>query len=261
VKWLSFEPAGYGGRVRAARFERRSLLPLSAACLVANGVRESLGALLGSALTVSLLEPVVPSNDAWSAIGADAVAFRVRGDRADAAIVLGFADASALAAAAFGERTMPTRALAQLSEIEREVVERAVAALAPSIGAICGTGDRRAPERLSGIAGFATYFELVVQGALSARIGIALSREAEPEPAAGLDLDALAAVRLRVRAALGLGSISAGEAAALAAGAIVPIPSTGALGGRLHVGGRTLALGTCGVLGGRYAFLTTGGGQ
>ncbi|MBV8490591.1 MAG: hypothetical protein JO199_08680, partial [Candidatus Eremiobacteraeota bacterium] len=106
MRSLAFERTGarVGGRtIRRARFERRSMLPVGAACLVAASVRESLASAWGRATVVRLFEPAIPSPSAWEAIASGAAIYRVRGDACDAAIVLRPPDAAALAAAAFGE--------------------------------------------------------------------------------------------------------------------------------------------------------------
>ena len=259
MKWLAFERAHGARRVRAARFESRSSLPVSAASLVANSAREALSALFGAPVGVRLFEPSIPTPEGWAAIAAGAMTFCLRGDRADAAIVLRPRDARALADAAFGERGSVTPR--PLSAIESDVVERVVRALAPSLIPVCGTRERGAVERIGSIAGFTTYFELLTGGVAEARIGVALSREPDSERGATLAPEDLAGVRLRPRVCIAMGRITAAEAAALEIGDLVPIPSADVFRGRLQLSGRTLALGTCGVRDGRYAFLTTGGGQ
>ena len=264
MKYLSFGFAGkraHGKRIRSAQFEERSAMPVPAACAVAAGVREALAAMLGSPVDVRLLEPVVPSPQAWAAIVAGALLYRVRGDLADAAIVLRKPDALALAAGAFGEaaagaRTPPR----ELSAMERDVLDRAVAAFAGCLRAACGPGEPAAFERVASIAGFVTYFELIVERPVEARIGIALSRDPLREPVAGLRLADLAGIPIAASVVVDVGSIPAGTAASLRAGTILPIPRTSALRGRLCLAGRTLAEGTCGVSDGRYALMTTGGG-
>ncbi len=264
MRSLAFRTAaGYvgGRRISNASFEARSSLSASAACLVASGMREALAALLGTPATLRLLEPAIPSPHAWAAILEDAALYRLRGDRADAALVVRPGDALALAGAAFGEPPERGRRPERpLSAIEADVVGRTLAALVPSLAAVCGGGERRL-ERVAAIAGFVTYFELAIETPVEARIGVALSRDPEPDRSGRFELGDLADVRLAPRVELGLGTMPAGAAAALAIGSIVPIPSTGALRGSLRVGGRTLATGTCGVLDGRYAFMTTGGGR
>jgi len=72
VKRLTFE--GAGSAPRRVSFEERSWLPLSAACLVAGGIRETLGALLGMQLQTQLFEPGVPRVDGWKVIVLPALA-------------------------------------------------------------------------------------------------------------------------------------------------------------------------------------------
>lgn len=263
MKSLTFDAGGDrgGGRIRSARFERRSMLATAAACMVASAVRESLGALWGRPANVRLLEPTIPSPQAWAQIVSDATLFRLRAEFADAAIVLRRHDAAALAAAAFGESLSPTAEGRELSPIECEMLDRTVARLAAALAPICGACERGGLERVRSIAGFVTYFELSID-APPARIGIALSRDPAPERAGCLDLGDLAGVTLAPSVELALGQLSTQSAAALAVGSILPIPSKRALRGRLRVGGRTLGEGACGVIDGHYALIVkTGGGR
>ena len=201
---------------------------------------------------------MIPSPQAWREIVRDAEFFRLRGENADAAIVLRRGDALALAAAAFGETgAVPER---DLSAIERDVLARTVAALAPSLAAVCGgSGERGALERVATIAGFVTYFELVVEGPVGARIGIALSRDPAPERSGRLEPADLAGVVLAPRVTLSLGAVEARIAAGLSIGTVLPIPRTAGFRGSLRLAGRTLARGTCGVVDGYYALSISNG--
>ncbi len=252
MKSLTFGSASHDGtNVRGARFEDRSSLPVSAACVVAGGVRETLASIFGVTIAVRLLEPVIPSPEAWLAIARGATLYRFRGSVADGAIVLRPADAAALAGAAFGERPIAPAPERELSPLEREVLDRTVAAIAGTLNAVCGARERDVLERAASIAGFITYFEVVLEQALEARIGIALSRDPIPEPHGRLEIDDLGDVLLTPAVCIDLPGIEAGTLARLTAGAIVPIPTRG-FRGRLHVNGRTLAHGTCGAHDGRY---------
>lgn len=239
-------------RVRKAVFGRRSALPASAACVVANGVRETLASLLRTSVAIRLLEPGIPSAAAWPAILKGTDLYRVRGALADAAIVLRRGDALALAAALFGERPAPQRER-ELSPIERDLLERAIRAMAAHLGAVCGTRETLLPERVARIEGFATYFELLLEGPVVARIGIALSREPVPESRNCFEIAHLAAVNLIAHATLDLDAISAGAIARLVCGATLAVRpfDFGRCTLRLH--GRGLARGTCGVRHGRFA--------
>lgn len=258
MKTLTFAPANAsldGGRVRAARFETRSGLPVSAACMVASGVRETLSALFGTPIATRLLEPTIPSAHAWPVIAGEAILYRLRGSVADAAIVLRPADAAALAAAAFGEREAVPETPRPLSRLERDVLDRAANAIAGALPAVCGAREHEALERAETIGGFATYFEILLERPVEARIGIALSRDPSPEPHGRVAIDDLAAVTLTCAATLDLSAISAGTLSALAPGAIVPAPRAGGLRGRLRAGEATLVRGTFGARDGRYALL------
>src|ERR1700734_1263613 len=126
-----------GRRLKRARFEARSALPISAACVVANGVRETLSSLLGVPVAMRLFAPSIPSPHAWQAILDNARLYRVRGNVADAAIVLRAADANGLSAALFGESGNGA-AQRSLSPIECDVLDRMVASIAANLGAVCG---------------------------------------------------------------------------------------------------------------------------
>ena len=145
-----------GHRIRHIVFEERSTLPVSAACIVASGVRDTLSALFGEAVTLKLYEPSIPTPSAWIAIGRDATIYRARMGNADAAVIVRPADASALAAAAFGEHAVRAAAL---SSLERTVLERTVQAIALQFGPICGSGTREsALEPLTDLHGFTHIF-------------------------------------------------------------------------------------------------------
>jgi len=248
-------PASLGSkRVRTARFSARSCFPVSAACVVANAVRETLSSLLGTAVSVRLLEPSIPTPHAWRAIAADALLYRVCGRVVDAALVLRMADAIAFAAAAFGEPPTGVAKDRTLSPMERDVVERIVGATAPSLASVCGARDGIRAERVPAIDGFVTYFEVSVEEPVGARIGVAVSRDPSPEPRGALDLGHLSAVPVTVRAGIDLGRVSAAAAlASLAPGKIVTLRRAHLDRCDLLMYGRRVARGSCGVRNGRYA--------
>lgn len=250
---LSFDRACeivHGRRVRRSRFERRSSLPVSAACLTANAMRETLGALLGGPASLRLLEPRIPDDAAWSAISRDAQLFAVRGPAADAVLVLRAGDALALATAAFGE---PAGAVRPLSTVENEVVLRAVRALAGSLAPICGR-ELSPVERILDIRACTTYFELLVERPAELRLGVALSRDPQAPAAGALRIDDLMDVEVEVRVEFARGSLSAAEFVDLRPGADVPMMTRVGDPGLLRAGGTVLARGECGALGARSAF-------
>jgi hypothetical protein len=239
-------------RVRSAQFEPRSSLPVSATCVVANAVRETLSALLGTSVRLRLFEPSIPSPQAWTAILEDARLYRSRGRVADAAIVLRVPDAATLSAALFGEsHAGPAR---DLSPIECDVVDRMIAAVAANLAAVCGKREESSLERVGTIAGFVTYFELSVEEPVSARIGIALSRDPAPERGASLDVAHLAGIRLAAKAVIDLGTAEAAAVARIAVGTMLPISDAALRSCALTTHRRRLAGGSCGVQRAQYAF-------
>jgi hypothetical protein len=249
-----------GRRIRETCFEDRSCLPASAACVVASGARETLGALLASAVSLRLFEPVLPSPDAWRTILHDATIYRYRGTVADAAIVLRAPDARALARAVFGETAsddlLPD---APLSPLESDVLARVAAAIGASLPAVCGVREGSSIERVADIRGFTTFFELHMERPVRASIGIAVSREPAMEPRGALALQDLEAVGLSLDVVIDIGSFPATLVAGLEPGDLLPIEAP-ALRGRLRAGGRTLAYGRCGVRRGWYALTLEGTG-
>jgi hypothetical protein len=253
MKMLGFstrsQPEG-DRRVRPVVFEERSMLPVSAACIVASGVRETLSALFGEAVTLKLYEPTIPTPAAWNAIGRDATIYRFRMANADAAVIVRPADASALAAAAFGERAVRATAL---SSLERTALERTVQAIALQFGPICGSGTREPVlEVLTDLHGFTTFFELQLERPILSRIGIALSRDPLPQAHPAVELDQLYDLSFELTVHIDVGRYRAADIGALEPGAVLALPS-GALRGALFAAGRMLALGECGVHGQHYA--------
>src|SRR5271168_4105276 len=180
-----------GRTVRAIAFVRRSTLPLSAACLVANGVREQLSRLLASELEVELAEPAVPGPAECRLLVEGAIVFRVRGRICDGFIIIRPADARRLAALAFGESERASGA--PLSDIERVTLERIVAALAPLCNTLCGTlgpVTRETSERAA--LDLQSYFEVRTTGSPALAIGFALARDPIEEVAPQMSLDDLA---------------------------------------------------------------------
>ncbi len=255
MKTLAFEPDAYavhGRRVRAGRFVERSLLPVSAACLVANGVREALAGAIACDVEVRLLAPVVPSSSAWRAIADRSTIVVVHGASGDAALVLHEIDAAKLAAAVFGETVVSAR---ELSHIERRVVERLVTVLAGALSPVCGvTAAAAGPGDGALLAGFAVYFEVLVEQPVSARIGIALAADAAPARGPSLQIEDLLPCELELRVRSEAPPISIAELAALELGSVVPMTGTTAFAGSLLLAGREIARGECGVLGPRFAF-------
>lgn len=238
-------------RIRNARFEERSVLPVTAACVLANGVRETLARLFAAPVELRLLAPLAPSALAWRAITRDASLYRISGARSDAAIVLRPESRVGLAVAAFGEPAVGERSL---SRLEETVLERIVTALLPNFSPICGRpAEILAWERAGAIPGFRTYFELLIERPVELRIGVALARDPAPEPHQLLTLEELAEVLVDVRVCTEGVRAPANSLAAIELGEIVPITEQTGLTAVATVAGRVIGRGECGVRGNRLA--------
>lgn len=260
MRILAFERASEldgARRVRRAVFERRSSMAISAACVIANGVRETLGALLAQPVALRLLEPVIPDAAGWETIASGAQVFAVRGSACDAAFVLRPAEALGLAACAFGESPDETR---PLSAVEQEVLVRALRSLAGTLAPVCGR-DLGALERISGVQGYATYFELLVERPHPARIGIALSIDPCSQGTATLRLEDLLDVEVELSVEFARGALAAAAFLDLRPGTDVPMTTRIGEAGRLRLGGAVLARGECGALGERSALLVATSGR
>lgn len=245
--------ASFGAkRIREAHFALRSSLPVSAACVVANAMRETLATLVSIPVAVRLFEPVMPRADAWRAIVAGASLYRIAGTTLDAAIVLRPKDAVALASLLFGEAE---RAERDLSVIERTVVARAVQALAGALAPVCGFRETPRSEPILDIDAYATYFEVLVEQPVAARIGIALSRDPQPAPGARLRPADLLDVEIELTAVLAEGVLDAASLLALGEGTSVPMTSKVGDDGVLLAGTTVIARAECGAQGSRAAIV------
>jgi uncharacterized membrane protein len=240
-------------RVRAIRFDARSSLPTSAACVVANGVRETLTSLFGTPASMRICEPTIPPAHTWPVILRNAMLYRVRGSVVDAALVLRTIDAIAIASTIFGELPCTVSTVRELSKIEREIIDRTASAIAANLGAICGVRDGHYAERMGTVGAFVTYFDLLLEEPVTASIGIALSRDPAPQPLVHFELGHLAGVSIGVVASLEIGAVEAGVIARLAPGSILSVQSSQLSRCALTAAGRPLALGHCGVRNARFA--------
>lgn len=234
-------------RVKAVRFIRRSSLPLRAACVVANGVRETLASAFGTAVVLRLFPPLIPDPHAWPAIFREAHIYRLSGAAAEAILIVRDVDARMLAAAAFGESeaSMPA-----LSSIERTVLERIVALLGLQLSAICGGSPK--PEPVADPGPVETYFELQIERPVLARIGIGLRFDPAESPVPALEFADIADIPIELRVHIELGPMPLARILDVQPGDV--LAGAGTRAGVLSAAGRVLALGECGVSGGRYAF-------
>jgi hypothetical protein len=236
--------------LRRARFVRRSSLPLSAACLIANGVRETLGRLLACDLEVEVLTPAIPDARARRLLVASAELYRVRGRLCDALIVVRAADARRLVARAFGEEETPARR--PLSSIESATLERVVHGLAPLCSTLCGTLGPVSNELADRAAcDLATYFEVRTIGVVSATIGFGLTRDPEETVCDCLTIDDLASVEICGAVELASGALSVPAFSRLSPGVTIALDAALGQLGTLRFGDVTFARGACGSSEGR----------
>jgi flagellar motor switch/type III secretory pathway protein FliN len=243
-----------GRVVRAAHFRRRSSLPASAACLVANGAREQLSRLLAIDLETEVTEPAVLDAAARTVLFAGGFAYRVRGHGCDAFVALRAPEAKRLAAAAFGELDVP--ADATLSVLERATLERLAGALTALCAPLCGAVravQAESPERAAREA--ETYFEVRTGGRVVASVGFALSRD-PAEPAAGepFALEELEDVEIPCCVEFARGALNVGVFSRLAEQTTIALDTPIGAGGTLFASDVPLLRGICGARDGRSAF-------
>jgi flagellar motor switch/type III secretory pathway protein FliN len=252
IATLVFEPAR--GGIGRARFVRRPSLPVEAACVVANGVREALRTLLGEACTVTLGEPVALDAPAWRSLVHDALLFATPGRATDVVFVLAPRDARRLVAAAFGEDT--TSEDGAWSALEAGAIERIVARCANACDALCV--ERRGPTSAVDAARVprsVAYFDVRVSAPVALTLGVGILRELpETPPSATLTPAALGSVAVDVRVVVGRGTMPVPRLLELQPGSVVPLNTKVEEEGELNLAGQRIALGSCGARNGRAAF-------
>ena len=242
-----------GRSIRPAIFERRSRLPVSAACVVGNAVREILSALLGRPVNVAVCEPVIPAPQAWPLLTGGAAMFRARGQLSDGAFIVRQKDALALVSGIFCEDdAIETRTL---SAIEGDVLQRAMASLAKALVSVCGLHDECTLARCSELSGYTTYFELFFDAPFEATLGVALSQEPVERISAMFDPSHLLDAEVEVSAQFATGAVTAGTLLELQPGALLPMDTKLGNCAMLTVHGAPISQGQCGVLEQRNAFL------
>lgn len=241
-----------GRRVRNSIFERRSQMPVSAACLVGTSVRETLSVLFDTQVRLRLLEPVLPDQTAWERIAEGARIYAVRGPTCDAAFVLRPGDAVALASAAFGETKSEDR---DLSALEDVILTRVFSTLSDTLAPFCGKRGRSLWTDVPDLAGFVTYFELLLEHPIEVRIGIALSREPDPETIPSLSFSDLAELQLDLTVEIAHGFSDAAAMLDLRTGSTVELNSRIGDAAVLRAEQTEIARGEYGETGGCAAFL------
>jgi len=253
VKTLSFARFSSiieGRRIRLSLFQSRSTLPVSAACLVANAARQTLSELFALPISLKLIEPILPDSAGWESIGAQALVFTVRGTHSDAAIVLRGQDALALVCAALGEQSDEPRGL---SAIENELAARIASALRGALASICGSIGSDRIERVNSLEGYLTYFELIVETPVQARIGIALAREPQSQIVPAIKPDDVRNIHVRLTVEIAHAHLPAAAIASLRIGDTVKLDSAIGEAAHLCAGGSVFARGQCGHQGLRRA--------
>ncbi len=218
---LAFGPPVPAGerRLREARFVARSTVPVSALCLVANGVREHLRAALGVPLEITLGEAAPLCAAARARLFDGAHCFVTRGRATDVFLFVSERDARRLLAVAFQERAVDC----SLSPLERSALGRLVCGLAAVLDPLCA--ERQAPAQAVDVrqaARCTTYVDLRIGPPVEATLGLGLTRE----PAADASGPTLApehilGVECDVRAEIARGTITAAQLARLGPGEIV----------------------------------------
>jgi len=243
------------GRVRRLRFVARASIPVEAACVVANGIRETLRELFGETCELVLGEPAALDAHAWSVLTHEALLFLTRGRQTDIVLVLPQRDARRLVLRAFGEgEALPDGAC---SALELHALERIAARCAAAFDPLCA--ERRAgsqPVRALDVPACVAYFDLRVHAPVALTLGIGIVRDLpDPGPSGALPPCALDAVAVEVRAIFAEGTIGAAEFMRLKPGDVVTLGTKVGAPASLNLGGRRLATGVPGVVASRTALL------
>jgi hypothetical protein len=240
--------------VRPLRFSPRASIPLEAACLVANGIRETLRELFGAACELVLGEPAALRADAWAQLSRDALLFLTRGRQTDIVLVLPQRDARRLVLRAFGEgEALPDGAC---SALELHALERIAARCAGAFDPLCAerSGVSRS-VRPHEVPACVAYFDVRIHAPIALTLGVGIVRDLpDPGPSGALGTRALANVPLHARAVFAEGTIDAASFVRLRPGDVVPLDTALGASGALTLGGRRLATGVCGAVAARAAF-------
>lgn len=248
------------GGVRRLRFVPRASIPVEAACVVANGIRETLRELFGETCELVLGEPAALDADAWSLLARDARLFLTRGRQTDIVLVLPQRDARRLVLRAFGEGDAagaPPLPDAACTALELHALERIAGRCAAAFDPLCA--ERRAGSRAVGaheIPPCVAYFDLRVHAPVVLTLGIGIVRDLpDPGPSGALPARALEPVAVEARAVFAEGTIDAAAFVRLQPGDVVALGTKVGAPASLNLGGRRLATGVPGVVASRTAFL------
>ena len=250
---LAFERPDSTG-VRSARFVPRPSIPLGAACLVANGIRETLHDLFGEACELTIGEPAAIDVRAWDMLSRDAFCFLTCGRQTDIVLVLPPSDARTLVQRAFGE-TVITEA-ATLSALELHALERIASRCAATFDPLYAE-RRGASQRVavSGLPACVAFFDVRVSAPVALEIGVGLVRDLpDPGPAGTFPAALLGRVPLEVHVEFAAGTIDARTFLSLEPGDIVRLDTQVGAAAGLKIADTYLASGSGGISGGHYSF-------
>ena len=242
--------------VRPLRFVPRASIPIEAACLVANGLRETLRELLGATELV-VGEPAAIGADAWALLARDALLFLTRGRQTDIVLVVPQRDARRLVLRAFGESEVAEPPQAACSALELLAVERIAARCAAAFEPLCA--ERRAASRAVGldeVPPCVAYFDVRVHAPVRLTLGVGIARDLpDPGSSGALAVGALDGVPVEARAVFAEGTISTTSFVGLQPGDVVKLDTKVGDPACLNLAGRRLAYGVAGVVASRSAFL------
>lgn len=232
-----------GLHVRRASFREHSIFPLSAACLVANSMREMLSEHLGTTVSTRLSRPNIPDAPAWRLLCRNAMTRVVAGPAGEAALVLRDAQAARFARAIFGEAANES---AGLSGIEGSVLDRAMAQLCTTLTPVCGS-PLSVVANTSSVERFTTYFEILTEPPLLLRIGVAIRAEPVTPPSELFAVNDLRAVPFTAVARYGNARIRAADLMALQPGAVLTFDNGSCEQATLAIDGTEVARGVPGA--------------
>ena len=236
-----------------ARFVRPCSLPLETLAAVAAELATRIGRLFEPPPPrVDFFAPVEVDAQRWDALSAGARTYRIAGEKRSCALLVGAADARAIAGEACGERVRAS-ARDAISRIELRVLDRFVDEVVPALESLCGrsqlepVGRRFAPV---------SFVQLRVRAA-SCSFSLGLGFDADPEPAQGPTLapSSLERCPLDCWARLGTATVDFLTLASLSVGTVLRLDAKVGPSATLNLGPNPIASGEGGVLGARAAFL------
>ena len=238
-----------GCELRTARFIRKSAVPLARAAAAAGEIAVRARELLELALPVEIFPPVGLEPSQWNALCEDALLYRVCGERAEGALLLGLRDAELVARHAFGETASCGEGL---SELESRVVDRFVMQLAGALDPLFGRariecGGRSAP--------CASFVEVRLGAPLGAAIGLGIACDPKSPPGPKLAPAALDGCVLECSARLEAATIQAMKLITLGIGDVLQLSSQGGPAATLNVDLNPIATGEGGIVGDLLAFM------